>query len=295
MAGECKIDAFSDSTQGKRRSAFGFMASKSRWWCDLTTADFEGFDSERTVAVLPVGAVEQHGPHLPVGVDAAINAGIVARAVELMPDQLQAIVLPMTAVGKSDEHIAFPGTLTLSHETLGRLWYEMAASVQRAGLRKILFFNSHGGQPQLLEIVCRDLRIKLGMFAATTMWPRLIEMGELFDPAEIKHGIHGGQIETSMMLYLQPARVRMEHARDFTPVTVAIERETELLGCGAAYFGWQAQDFHPSGASGNAAGATAELGKELVERAAIALVRLTKEISNYPLSRLAMRSAPRGA
>lgn len=271
------------------------MASKSRWWCDLTTADFEGFYPERTVAVLPVGAVEQHGPHLPVGVDAAINAGIVARAVELMPEQLQAIVLPMTAVGKSDEHIAFPGTLTVSHETLARLWYEMAASVHRAGLRKILFFNSHGGQPQLLEIVCRDLRVKLGMFAATAMWPQLIEMGDLFDAAEIKHGIHGGQIETGMMLHLQPACVRMEHAQNFTPVTVEIGRESELLGRGSAYFGWQAQDLHPSGASGNAARATADLGKELVERAAIALVRLTEEISNYPLSRLATRPAPCGA
>jgi creatinine amidohydrolase len=295
MARECKIGPSFDSTQGKRRSAFGFMTSKSRWWCDLTTGDFTGLDRERTVAVLPVGAVEQHGPHLPVGVDSAINAGIVARAVELMPDQLQAIVLPMTSVGKSDEHIAFPGTLTLSHETLAQLWYDLAASVHRAGLRKILFFNSHGGQPQLLEIICRDLRVKLGMFAVTAIWPQLIEMGDLFDPAEIRHGIHGGQIETSMMLHLQPGLVRMEHAQDFTPVTVEIERETKLLGRGSAYFGWQAQDLHPSGASGNAARATAELGKELVERAAIGLVRLTDDISNYPLSRLATRPALGGA
>jgi len=270
------------------------MVSKSRWWCDLTTVDFAGLDRERTVAVLPVGAVEQHGPHLPVGVDTAINAGIVARAVELMEDDLQALVLPMTAVGKSDEHIAFPGTLTLSHETLGRLWYELGASVHRAGLRKILFFNSHGGQPQLLEIVCRDLRVKLGMFAATAMWPQLIAMDDLFDPAEIRHGIHGGQIETSMMLHLQPDLVRKDRAENFTPVTVEVERESELLGRGSAYFGWQAQDLHPSGACGNAAHATAELGRELVERAAGGLVKLVGEISSYPLSRLMTRPASDG-
>jgi creatinine amidohydrolase len=270
------------------------MASKSRWWRDLTTHDFAGIDRERTVAVVPVGAVEQHGPHLPVGVDAAINEGIVARAVALMPDHLEAIVLPMTAVGKSDEHIAFPGTLTLSHETLGRVWYELGASVHRAGLRKILFFNSHGGQPQLLDIVCRDLRIKLGMFAATAMWPQLIDMGDLFDPAEMKHGIHGGQIETSMMLYLQPDSVQMKRAGNFVPVTVEIERETKLLGRGFAYFGWQAQDLHPSGACGDAARASAELGKQLVERAATGLVRLAEEISNYPLSRVAARPASDG-
>jgi creatinine amidohydrolase len=271
------------------------MTLKSRWWWDLTTRDFAALDADRLVAILPVGAIEQHGPHLPVGVDAAINAGIVARAIELMPQSCPALVLPMTSVGKSDEHLCFPGTLTLSHETLGRVWYELGESVHRAGLRKILFFNSHGGQPQVAEIVCRDLRVKLGMFAASAMWPRLIDMTDLFDAAEIKHGIHGGQIETSIMLHLHPALVDMERAENFAPVTIEVEGESELLGQGAAYFGWQAQDFHLSGASGNAASATAELGKELVERAARGLVRLVEEISNYPLSRLRTRTAFDGA
>ena len=212
-----------------------------------------------------------------------------------MPQGCPALVLPMTSVGKSDEHLAFPGTLTLSHETLGRVWYELGASVHRAGLRKILFFNSHGGQPQVAEIVCRDLRVKLGMFAASAMWPQLIDMQDLFDAAEVKHGIHGGQIETSMMLHLHPELVDMARAENFSPVTVEVERETELLGRGAAYFGWQAQDLHLSGASGNAAKATAELGKELVERAASGLVKLVEEISNYPLSRLRTRTAFDGA
>jgi creatinine amidohydrolase len=272
---------------------FGFlrMALKSRWWWDLTTRDFAALDAERLVAIVPVGAVEQHGPHLPVGVDAAINAGIVARAVELLPQDCPALVLPMTPVGKSDEHLAFPGTLTLSHETLGRVWYELGASVHRAGLRKVLFFNSHGGQPQLLEIVCRDLRVKLGMFAASAMWSQLIDISDLFDAAEIKHGIHGGQIETSMMLHLHPEIVDMERAENFAAVTVEIERGAELLGRGAAYFGWQAQDINPAGVCGNAAAATAKLGRELVERAARGLASLTEEISNYPLSRLATRAA----
>jgi creatinine amidohydrolase len=267
----------------------------SRWWWDLTTVDFAGLDPARTVAVLPVAAVEQHGPHLPVAVDALINAGIVARALELMPQSCPALVLPMTPIGKSDEHLAFPGTLTLSHETLGRVWYEIGEGVHRAGLRKILFFNSHGGQPQLAEIVCRDLRVKLGMFAASAMWPQLIDISDLFDTVEIKHGIHGGQIETSMMLHLHPGLVRMELAENFVPATIQIEREAELIGRGAAYFGWQAQDLHPSGASGNAAKATAALGQERVERAAVGLVKLVEEISNYPLSLVRTRTAFDGA
>ncbi|MBO4220875.1 creatininase family protein [Bradyrhizobium neotropicale] len=268
------------------------MALKSHWWWDLSTKDFAELDAESVVAILPVGAVEQHGPHLPVRVDTAVNAGIVARAVELMPPDLMALVLPMMPVGKSDEHLAFPGTLTLSHETLGRVWYELGECVHRAGVRKILFLNSHGGQPQLLEIVCRDLRVKLGMFAVNVMWPRLIDLDALFPPEENRHGIHGGQSETSVMLHLHPELVEMHHAENFVPLSVEIERESQMLGPEAgARFGWQAQDLHPKGACGDATKATAELGRLAVERSAARLIKLIEEISCYPLSRIATHTA----
>jgi creatinine amidohydrolase len=210
----------------------------------------------------------------------------------LMPLDGRALVLPLRPFGKSDEHLAFPGTLTLSYETLGRVWYELGESVHRAGIRKILFLNSHGGQPQLLEIVCRDLRVKLGMFAVTAMWPRLIDMDELFDPAENRHGIHGGQSETSVMLHLHPDLVEMDRAENFATLTVEIEREQEMLGPdGAARFGWQAQDFHPKGACDDATKATADLGRMTVDRAAARLLQLIDEISRYPLSRIATRTA----
>jgi creatinine amidohydrolase len=268
------------------------MVLKSHWWWDLTTLDFSDLDAERVVAILPVGAVEQHGPHLPVGVDAAINAGIIARAVELMPAECPALVLPMMPVGKSDEHLAFPGTLTMSYETLGRAWFELGQSVHRAGIRKLLFFNSHGGQPQLLDIVCRELRVKLGMFAVSVMWPRLIDMDEFFDRQENKHGIHGGQSETSVMLHLHPDLVEMKRAENFVALSVAIERESDMLGPeGGARFGWQAQDLHPKGACGDATKATAELGKLTVERAAARLLVLIDQISRYPLSRIVAETA----
>jgi creatinine amidohydrolase len=268
------------------------MVLKSHWWWDLTTQDFSDLDSERVVAILPVGAVEQHGPHLPVRVDAAINAGIIARAVELMPADCPVLVLPMMPVGKSDEHLAFPGTLTQSYETLGRAWFELGESVHRAGIRKLLFFNSHGGQPQLLDIVCRELRVRLGMFAVSVMWPRLIDMDDLFEVDENRHGIHGGQSETSVMLHLHPELVEMDRAENFVPLSVQIEREGEMLGPeGAASFGWQTQDLHPKGACGNATKATADLGKLTVERAAARLLVLIDEISRYPLSRIAARTA----
>jgi creatinine amidohydrolase len=268
------------------------MTLKSHWWWDLTTQDFADIDAERVVAILPVGAVEQHGPHLPVRVDAAINAGIITRAVELMPADCPALVLPMMAVGKSDEHLAFPGTLTLSYETLARVWFELGESVHRAGIRKILFFNSHGGQPQLLEIVCRELRVKLGMYAVLAMWPRLIDMDALFDPDENRHGIHAGQSETSVMLHLHPELVEMHRAENFVPLSIEIKRESEILGRGGSVsFGWQAQDLHPKGACGDATKATAALGAITVERAAQRLVALIDEISRYPLSRIVANTA----
>lgn len=267
------------------------MTLKSHWWWDLASRDFAGLDPERMVAILPVGAVEQHGPHLPVRVDCAINAGIIARAVDMMPADFPALVLPMMPVGKSDEHIAFPGTLTLSHETLGRAWYEIGESVHRAGIRKIVYFNSHGGQLHTLGIVIRELRVKLGMFAVSAMWSRMIDKSDLYDASENKHGIHAGTSETSAMLHLHPDLVDMSRAGNFAPLSMQIERESKMLTPeGAVSFGWAAQDLHPSGACGDASRATADLGKVTVERAAERLITLIDEVSRYPLERIASRS-----
>lgn len=264
----------------------------SRWWWDLTTEDFTALDWSGLVAILPVAAVEQHGPHLPVRVDAAINAGIVARAVDLMPAELSALVLPMLPIGKSNEHLAYPGTLSLSHETLARVWFEVAESVHRAGCRRILFLNSHGGQPQVMEIVLRELRVRLGMLAVGCGWGGITRTDDLFSASERRHGIHGGEIETSVMCHLHPDRVAMERAANFVPLSVDLEAQGGLLTPeGAVSFGWMAQDLHAAGVSGNAAAADATRGAELVERAARALVRLTTEISAFPLDRLAERTA----
>ena len=228
----------------------------------------------RVVAVLPVGAVEQHGPHLPVRVDAAINAGIVVRAVALMPDDLPALVLPALPVGKSNEHLAYPGTLSLPYDLLARLWFEVAKSAWRAGVRKIVFWNSHGGQPQVMEIVCRELRVELGMLAVGASWFRTIDAADLYSAAERRHGIHGGESETSVMLHLHPDLVRMDLAEDFRPRSLEIERRGGMLSPeGGVGYGWQAQDLHPAGVAGNAAAADAERGREEVERAAPAHLR----------------------
>ncbi len=268
----------------------------SRWWWDLSTREFGALPMTEIVAVLPVGAVEQHGPHLPVRVDAAINAGIVARAVEFMPADLPCLILPALPIGKSNEHLAYPGTLTLPYDVLGRVWFEVAKSAWRAGVRKIVFWNSHGGQPQLMEIVCRELRVELGMFAVGASWFRTIDTSDLFSLEERRHGIHGGESETGVMLHLHPDLVRMEHAENFISASVARSTTGGLLTPeGGVSYGWQAQDLHPAGVMGNAAAADEGRGREEVERAAKALVQLIGEVAAWPLELLQTKALFRTA
>jgi creatinine amidohydrolase len=260
------------------------------WWQDLASRDFAALDPETTVAVLPVGAIEQHGPHLPVAVDSCIVDGIVAAALARMSAGLPVLVLPTSAVGKSNEHIAFPGTLTLSAETLGRVWYEIGASVRRAGVRKLVLLNSHGGQPQVAQIVARELRIDHQMLVVAANWFSWGMPEGLFEPSELRHGIHGGTVETAMMLALRPDLVDGAAAADFVPVTVADDQDyPRLRALGAAGLGWQAQDLHREGVCGDAGGATAEAGQAVIDHAARCLVELLQELVRFPLDRLVER------
>ena len=259
----------------------------ARDWWDLTTRDFAEMDLGSAVALLPVAAVEQHGPHLPVRVDAAINAGIIEAARTLVPDDVNLLILPAQHVGKSNEHLAFPGTLSISYETLGRFWLDLSESVHRAGCRRIIIFNSHGGQPQLVDIVCRELRVRLRMLAVNCSWFNIVDMSDLFDPAELRHGIHGGAVETSIMLHLHPGLVKMSEAGNFPSIAEVIERENRVLRVeGAVGFGWQTQDLNVHGVCGNAGKAEAGAGAILVGRAAQALAALISEVARFPLARI---------
>jgi len=258
----------------------------ARYWRELSTIQFAGLDPETTVALLPVAAIEQHGPHLPVGVDAIINAGIVERAMPQMPDSV--LVLPAMPIGKSNEHLAFPGTLTLSAETLTRLWTEIGESVARAGVKKLVLLNSHGGQPQIMDIVARDLRVRLGLFVVTANAGGLGRIPGLFTELEDRHGIHGGSSETSQILYLRPDLVTEAERRDFAPASIGWERDYDFLRPEghAVGFGWQTQDLHPAGAVGDATDADAGRGEQLIALRAAGLAKLLNEVTRFPLSSL---------
>ncbi|MFJ5486700.1 creatininase family protein [Hansschlegelia beijingensis] len=209
------------------------MPCPRRRWVEMTTEDFADPDVASWIAVLPVAAVEQHGPHLPVGVDAMIGEGYLARAAALIPEEMPVTFLPMQTVGASAEHLAFPGTLTLSPETVIRAWTEIGASVARAGVRRLIFLNSHGGNSPLLDVVSRSLRVDHGMLAVTVSWQRFGYPDGLFSPQEVRHGIHGGAIETSLMLAFRPDLPRMEKAEHFRSATYEMEREFSHLRAGS--------------------------------------------------------------
>jgi creatinine amidohydrolase len=220
--------------------------------------------------------------------DTAIGRAYIDAVVKRLPADLPATFLPIQAIGKSNEHIAFPGTLTLSAETALRAWLDIGESVARAGVRKLVIVNSHGGNVSLIDIVARELRVRHGMLAAFTSWSWLGQPQDVFPPDEIRLGIHGGDIETSLMLALHPDLVGMAKAEDFRPVTYEMEARFSQLRTGRpGGFGWMAQDLHPAGVAGNAAAATPEKGRASAAFAAEAFIALLQDVAAFDLSRLA--------
>jgi creatinine amidohydrolase len=249
-------------------------------WLSLTTQEF----AADRIAVLPVAAVEQHGPHLPVGVDTYIAEAYLARVRALLPQDSPAVFLPVQAVGASDEHRAFRGTLTLSPETALRAFIEIGESIVRAGIRKLIFINSHGGNITLIDLAARQLRVKHAIVAVHTSWGRFGYPDGLFSPAERAHGIHGGDIETSIMLAACPHLVCRDKIADFRPRTYAMERDHAYLRADVPVgFGWMTQDLHASGAVGDASLATAEKGAAVLDHGARAFVALLRDVERFEL------------
>jgi len=281
-------------------ATIGPMSYPSRFWADLSTRDFADARTwglaAQTVAVLPVAAVEQHGPHLPLDVDARLLQGVIDAALALLPADLPVLFLPPQNIGLSTEHRSYPGTLTLSPATLMALWCELGECVARAGIKKLLLLNGHGGNVAAMDIVARELRQRCGLLVYSSSWfslPLPETVSAQFSAQEHRFGIHGGEIETSMMLHLAPDAVHMEHARHWRSTSQDRAERHAILGNGkSAKMGWAMEDYQPAGAVGNAAAATAERGSAVVQAAAQALAQLLAELHALPLSTLAPRPGP---
>jgi len=258
-----------------------------RIWMEMTALEVAGADTANWVAVLPVAAIEQHGPHLPLATDTLIAQAHLTEVLRTLPAHLPVTFLPVQAIGKSNEHIASPGTLTLSWETLTRVLIETGESVARAGVRKIVFVNSHGGNVSVIDIVARELRVNHGMLAVHTHWSRLAQLGALYSEFERTYGIHGGEAETSVLLAARPDLVDMSKARKFHSAQERFaQRFTHLRAHGNAAFGWQAQDLSPDGTVGDAGLATAEKGRATIEATAKAFVELLADVVAFDMDDL---------
>ena len=251
-------------------------------WADYRTTEFEGLDPEKVIAILPTAAIEQHGPHLPVGVDTMIAQGMLDELRRQCPDDLDIRILPVQTVGKSNEHLHARGTLTLTAETALKAWREIGLSVARAGVRKIVIVNSHGGNLDLISILSRELRVDAGMLAVKCQWGGFGAPEGLYSEREVSFGIHGGDRETSLMLHFRPETVDMAKAVDF----VSTAETATIPPIGPLSYGWVATDLNPDGTVGEAHLATAEKGGATCRHQVAGFIELLKAVRDRPVGEI---------
>lgn len=259
-----------------------------RHWEHLTTTELADGACREAVAVLPVAAVEQHGPHLPLGTDAILTDAVLDAALDRLPAAVEVLRLPTQRIGLSPEHASFPGTLSLDAETVIAQWAAIGRSVARAGLRRLVLLNGHGGQTALVDVVAMRLRAELGMTVVRATYFGFLDGDPLdgdpvIDARERAYGWHGGLVETALMLAVRPDLVRLERAADFRSAAENVAGDHAVLRVeGETGIAWMAQDLSPSGATGNAAAATPEAGRRLLDRAAGRLATLIAELHAFP-------------
>lgn len=253
-----------------------------RFFPYLTWTEIESMADKNNVVILqPIGAIEQHGPHLPLIVDAAIATAVTGQALAQLNDNIPAYALPTIYYGKSNEHWHFPGTITLSSQTLTALLMELGESLYRAGFRKLAFINAHGGQPQILEMVARDLHQQYEDFSVFPLfvWRVPNIAGKLLNPKELELGIHAGDAETSLMLSLLPEQVKMEKAVCEYPQGLP---ENSLLSMeGNLAFAWVIKDLTQSGVLGDATVATKEKGDRILASLVNSWVQVIEDLYKF--------------
>jgi creatinine amidohydrolase len=250
-----------------------------RWWSDLKTTDFDTIDGDATVAMVPLAATEQHGPHLPLDTDSAIMRGLIETLAGQVPQTVDVRVLPIQAIGASTEHQRFYGTLTIHPGLLMGVLAQLGDAIAATGIAKVIFVTSHGGNEPVMAEAALDLRSRHNMLAVKTSWQRFGQPDGLFSKDEWRHGIHGGDYETSLMAHFRPDLVDMTRAQNFASTTTAArEAFTHLAPQSPHGFAWMAGDLNPSGVVGNAAAATAEKGRAVAAHQAAGMAQLLDDV-----------------
>ncbi|NNE54103.1 MAG: creatininase family protein [Sulfitobacter sp.] len=252
------------------------------YWADLPTTAFNDLP-EDLIAVLPLGATEQHGPHLPLSVDTDLTDAVLARSLDVLSADQKVLIMPTLTITKSDEHNGFPGTLSLSAETLLAVLRDIAESLNQTGVRHCVLFNGHGGNNAVLEIAARDMRIRHGMIVCTCSWFGFADDSRDFGAGALRHDIHAGDLETSAMLAVRSGQVDMHAAQSFAPAQADWESGSKFIGLTgqAARPAWIAADLNPAGACGDAGAATTEKGEHLINSAARSFAAFLAEFAIF--------------
>jgi creatinine amidohydrolase len=257
--------------------------NSTRHLADLRAPELSGALTKDSIIVLPLGAIEQHGPHLPLNTDFVVADAAAQAAVQAVGAEVDAWLLPTLPFTKSNEHAWSPGTMWLSANTLMSVLDDIGRSIASTSARRVLFINGHGGNSALVQVMNRELRLKYGLqtFLAHPHMPA--DQGGASAASELGMGIHGGMDETSVMLHLKPELVDMSLAVRRVPEALA-DNEHVRFG-GKVAFGWLSNDFYPDGHIGDPTGATAEIGKRMFDSAIDSLCGALKEISRFDFGR----------
>lgn len=255
----------------------------SRSLADLRAPEIPEVLTSDSIIVLPLGAIEQHGPHLPMSTDFVVAEAAAKAAVETVGEEVNAWLLPALPYTKSNEHAWSAGTMWLSATTLMSVLDDIGRSISSTPAKRVLFINGHGGNSALVQVMNRELRLKYGLqtFLAHPHMPA--DQGGSSAASELGMGIHGGMDETSVMLHLRPELVDMSLAVRRVPEKLA-ENEHVRFG-GKVAFGWLSNDFFPDGHIGDPTGATAEIGKKMFDSAVAGLSEAMREISRFDFGR----------
>ena len=246
---------------------------------DITGPDVPECISAESVILLPIGAIEQHGPHLPMSVDAVIAEETSNALLDQVGEEIDLWLLPTMSISKSNEHTWSSGTLSYTTTTMLSVLDDVARCVATTSARRLVLLNGHGGNTSLLITACRDIRVAHGLLTFLVHPSLPPASGGTSTVEELGMGIHGGLNETSVFSYLRPGEVQMEKAVRRVPEWMA-ENDWVKFG-GKVQFGWTSRDFGPEGLIGDPTDSNPELGKELFESAVESLAGQLREISNF--------------
>ena len=251
------------------------------YWQDLTSTELAAQVHERLVAVMVLGAIEQHGPHLPLSTDLDIGQGLLAAALARLAEDVDVIVLPPLVISASEEHLSFPGSLSIGGDTAARQVIAAAEGLERVRIQRLVLLNSHGGNIGWMEQAALEIRRRLGLLVVKVNYMQMPPPVAVLSARELACGLHGGQAETAMMLHLHPDKVRRDRLGDFPS---SADPDSLLGPTGPASYAWLAEDLNSAGVTGNAGAATAEQGKRLVDHYATLLARVLHEAAAFKKS-----------